>query len=400
MTDVGGRSAIRHPPSAIPGLNLTLLDVTETVSYLDTIMSNPRKELESLVRDERLRRGWSQEELSRRSGLSRTGVSAIETERLVPSTAAALALASAFGCRVENLFRLPRPAPGEIGWAWRPRGTNSRFWQAEVSDRIRLYPVESTPLGVVPHDGMAVAAPADPNAYELNFDPSSVDPKNTLVMACCDPAVGLLASALAREASIRLIALPRSSRAALELLGQGLVHVAGVHLSHSGDSGEGNALATKEALGPGYSLFRAATWQEGVAYDSGRQIQSVDEAVRSTLRWVGREPGSGARQCLDELLGDRPRPKRQAHDHRGVAEAIRAGWADVGVCIRLAGEEAGLGFLSVREEAYDLCVAESVRDDPRVVALLNVLRSNAYRRLLAGLPGYDSSETGEVRRVV
>jgi len=363
-------------------------------------MAIERVELESLVRDERLRRGWSQEELARRSGLSRTGVSSIETERLVPSTAAALALAAAFGCRVEDLFRLPRPSPGEIGWAWRPRGEKTRFWQAEVLGKTRLYPVETTPLGVVPHDGTAIAAQGDPNTHELNFDPSSVDPKNTLVMACCDPAVGLLASALAREASVRLIAVPRSSRAALELLGQGLVHIAGVHLSHSGDSGEGNASAAKEILGPGYSLFRAATWQEGVAYESGRRIRTIDEAVRSSLRWVGREPGSGARQCLDELLGDRPRPKRQANDHRGVAEAIRAGWADAGVCIRLAGEEAGLGFLAVRDEAYDLCVAESVRDDPRVVALLNVLRSNAYRRMLADLPGYDSAETGEVRRVV
>ena len=122
--------------------------------------------------------------------------------------------------------------------------------------------------------------------------------------------------------------------------------------------------------------------------------------MRADLRWVGREVGSGARQCLDEILDGRRPPRRQAHDHRGVAEAVRSGWADAGVCLRLAGEEAGLGFLGVRHEAYDLCFPESLRDDPRIQALVNAVRSTSYRRLLGELPGYDSAGTGETRRVV
>src|SRR4051812_11996424 len=63
--------------------------------------------LENDVRAYRDRLGWSQDELARLSSLSRAGISAIETGRLVPSTGAALALARAFGCTVEDLFRLP-----------------------------------------------------------------------------------------------------------------------------------------------------------------------------------------------------------------------------------------------------------------------------------------------------
>ena len=62
-------------------------------------------------------RGWSQEELARLSGLSRAGVSAIETGRLIPSAAAALALAAALGCRVEDLFRLHGAEPQQAAWA-------------------------------------------------------------------------------------------------------------------------------------------------------------------------------------------------------------------------------------------------------------------------------------------
>src|SRR4051812_29365733 len=93
--------------------------------------------LENVLKDQRVRRGWSQEELALRSGLSRAGISAIETGRLVPSAAGALALGAAFGCRVEDLFRLPRPEPSGTSWAWAPRHEPCRYWHAEVAGTVR-----------------------------------------------------------------------------------------------------------------------------------------------------------------------------------------------------------------------------------------------------------------------
>jgi molybdate-binding protein len=85
-------------------------------------------------------------------------------------------------------------------------------------------------------------------------------------------------------------------------------------------------------------------------------------------------------------------------DHRGVAEAIRNGWADAGVCVRLAGEEAGLGFMTVRKEPYDLCYLAEQEDDPRVQALIKTVRSRAFRSDLSALPGYHTEATGAVCR--
>jgi molybdate-binding protein len=217
-------------------------------------------------------------------------------------------------------------------------------------------------------------------------------------MACCDPAAGLLAVQLVRAADIRLIALPRSSRTALSLIGRGLVHVAGIHLTPAEQPG-GNAAIVRRELGAGYNLLRVARWEEGIAFAPGLRLPSVREAMVSNLRWVGREDGSGARQCLDELFGDRRPARRFASDHRGVAEAVRSGWADAGVCLRLVSEEAGLDFLPVREEVYDLCFPDRWEGDPRIQALLQVVRSPSYRRALGELPGYDSAETGELHRV-
>jgi molybdate-binding protein len=176
------------------------------------------------------------------------------------------------------------------------------------------------------------------------------------------------------------------------------VDVAGVHLATTGTEG-GNAAAARGALGAGYSLLTLARWQEGLALGAGVRASSLQSLVRSRLRWVGREPGSGARLCQDELLHDRPNPRRLARDHRGVAEAVRCGWADVGVCVRMACEEAGLRFVTVRDEAYDLCFATELESDPRLRALLQVVRSAGFRRWLSEVPGYDCLSAGDLHRI-
>ena len=226
--------------------------------------------LQNMVREHRAARGWSQDELARRAGLSRAGISAIETERLVPSAAAALALAEAFDCRVEDLFRLKRARPSDPVWAWSPPRPDWRFWEAEVGGVRRRYPAESTARGLIEHDGVL----AD-GKVELR---GPFEPSKTLVMACCDPAVGLLADELRRTAGIRLIPLPRSSRQALTLLGQGAVHVAGLHLA-SVDHPEENASAVLRELGPGYRLISCASWQEGVAISTRLRLSSLRQVV-------------------------------------------------------------------------------------------------------------------------
>jgi len=61
--------------------------------------------------------------------------------------------------------------------------------------------------------------------------------------------------------------------------------------------------------------------------------------------------------------------------------------------------EKWLSFLLLQREAYELCVAERVLDDPRVAALITTLRSRRYRRLVADVPGCASNEAGGQRSV-
>jgi molybdate-binding protein len=236
-------------------------------------------------------------------------------------------------------------------------------------------------------------------------DHARATPTRTLVIACCDPAVGLIAQELARAGDVRLIVLQRSSHAALDLLGKGLVHAAGVHLARA-DEPEGNLTVVRALVRPGsdHHLLRVADWDEGIALAPGLGLRTVEAVIGARLRWVCREAGSGAQRCLDEVLGAESKRRllrdcRLASDHRGVAEAIRNGWADAGVCLRLTSSEADLDFLSIRREAYDLCFPAALAGDPRVRSLIRVIGSSAYRRLLGELPGYDTTRTGEMQRI-
>jgi molybdate-binding protein/DNA-binding XRE family transcriptional regulator len=371
---------------AIGSLRGARLPMARSCHTKDTIMAY--QAFVNRLKARRLERRWSQAEVAAKAGVSRTAVSAIEGSRLVPSVAAALALAAAFGCAVEDIFGPERKTANGPAWALAPPRTPCRYWQAKVGDRLLCYPSESADAGVVEHDGVF--------ANGALQDRSALAPEQTLVMAGCDPAAGLLVQQLARTAGVRLLVLARSSRDALELLGKGLVHVAGIHLATAA-APHGNAQAVRAALESGYCLLRLAHWQEGLALAPHLGLRSPRAALDAKLRWIGREPGSGARQCQDELLGSRPAPRRLARNHRGVAESIRGGWADAGICLRLVGEEAGLRFFTVREEIFDLCYRADAARDPRIEALQKALRSAAYRRLLGDLPGYDASATGELQ---
>jgi len=187
------------------------------------------------VRQRRTEYGWTQAQLAERAGISRTAVTAIEGGRLVPSVAAALALADALGSTVEQLFAHKSTTENPEVWAWEPRPSPTCFWRAEFGSRTVLYPAGSTPM-LTPLPDVAAASPSDAN--------------ETLVIACCDPAAGLLASRFAGATGLRLLVIPRSSRQALEMLRSGLVHMAGLHLTTE-DEPERNVQVVRETLGQG-----------------------------------------------------------------------------------------------------------------------------------------------------
>jgi molybdate-binding protein/DNA-binding XRE family transcriptional regulator len=333
----------------------------------------------------RLEQGLTQADLARRAGISRTAISAIEQQQLSPSVTTAMALASILGCRVESLFGDAQKSRLETMWAWQPPARECRFWEAEVAGRTIHYPVEAAGFWQG-HDGVWDGRHATSHGRHA--------PQLTLVVATCDPAAPLLAQEFSRTSPYRLLVIPRASRKSLEFLRDGLVHVAGVHLA-SGKSRRGNAEIVKSMLGSGYRLIHVVTWEAGVAMRGGGRTPALKSIARDPRKWVGRQIGSGARACQDELLGAGRAPKNVVPDHAAVAAAVRDGLADYGICLRVTAENAGLQFVSVRKESYDFVIRESELGDQRIRALVRIVTSASYRQLISELPGYDAERLGE-----
>ena len=71
-------------------------------------------------------------------------------------------------------------------------------------------------------------------------------------------------------------------------------------------------------LGAEGQLLRLARWETGIVLASDDGSRSVESVARRQLCWAAREPGSAARDCLDELLGGRDCPGRQVDEQDAV----------------------------------------------------------------------------------
>ncbi len=58
------------------------------------------------VRELRVERGWTQQELAEAVGVSRQSINSIERNRYIPSLPLAMKFARVFGCATEEIFEL------------------------------------------------------------------------------------------------------------------------------------------------------------------------------------------------------------------------------------------------------------------------------------------------------
>jgi len=338
------------------------------------------------VRLARIDAGLTQSQLADLAGVSRTAITAIEADRLTPSVRIALSIARALNVDVATLFG-DTEKQSLPDWAWEPPSRPWRCHISEVRGQLVRIPVESVEQLPWPHDAFEDRSDLDPRLNELA--------RRTLVLATCDPAASLLAAMCWQRTQVRVLPVMRSSRSALDLLAAGKVHVAGIHLAGASEPDANAALATTRLHG-GFQLIRGAEWTEGIAVGPGMAAASVTGLKHKSVRWVGREPGSGARHRLDQLLGPRRKYSIVSTDHRGVVELVRSGVADAGMCVELVGAERGMRFIPIQTEFYDYCIPADLQDDPRIRALIDVLRSAEFRRIVGDLPGYSTRGTGEI----
>ncbi len=87
--------------------------------------------------------------------------------------------------------------------------------------------------------------------------------------------------------------------------------------------------------------------------------------------------------------------KRQATTHTAVAQAVRSRRADAGLGLEAAAQAAGLDFIPLFQERFDLVLPVEALQERKVQIILDYLQSKAFRHSLEGLSGYEHSHSGE-----
>jgi putative molybdopterin biosynthesis protein len=372
--------------------------------------------------------GLSQEELARRTGISRQALSAIEAGRHSPRVGVALALADALGCGVEELFAKDEAAPAALVEAVGfPRGGAARAALACVAGREVAWPLDllaapGSPTGAA--DALVEAAPARPAVASVAQGPvpsrwggpfgpaASLEASRvrvlrrlrrgglSLFVSGCDPALGILSAHVRRRGSVEAWWWPTGNARARSLLGAGHAHLAGVHGAVENEAAAGAAEAGTVAR------FVLGRFEMGLVTAPGnpRRVRGPQDLGRAGVRLVNREQGAGARVLLDRLLAaagvDPAAVAGYGHEvasHAAVAAAVALGAADVGVAPVAVAASQGLEAVPVGWERSELWVAREALEDPAVSVALEALCSQAFARELSAVGGYDTTETG--RRV-
>ncbi len=367
----------------------------------------------SLLGEQRRRAGLSQAALASRVGVSRQAIIAIEAGRQVPSTALSLLLARALGCGVDDLFRLRAAAHLDGALA-----TDDAAATPGGDGRVVVGRVDGTwaahRLAADVHraaDGLLHGVAADMRGTVQPLVAADELARNVLVAGCA-PLLGVLASRLGRRyRDARATWVPANSRRALDLLADGLVHIAGLHLVGDlhgdlhGSAHEG--LARQRFPGRSTLVINLTRWRQGLLVAAGNPlgIRSVADLARPDVRVARREPGAGADKLITgllraaglgvEALGDGP----VVTGHAAVAGLVRWGAVDAGVAIESVALGAGLGFVPLSEERFDLIVPADRGADGPVARLLGLLDQPAFRAEAARLPGYDLSISGHTTTV-
>jgi putative molybdopterin biosynthesis protein len=139
-----------------------------------------------------------------------------------------------------------------------------------------------------------------------------------------------------------------------------------------------NGVYNVSFLPDGAELQRGYRRHQGIAFNkSDTELAGCDEeelaaVLRSgSRRMVNRNPGSGTRLLIDQLLDGAQPPGylHQAKTHHAVAAAVAQGRADWGVTIDTVARSAGLEFRFLQDEQFDLAIPKTRRDRPAVRAL-------------------------------
>ena len=214
-----------------------------------------------------------------------------------------------------------------------------------------------------------------------------------------------------RESGSGLATLAVGSEAGFARFAAGECIAASMHLHALEDPTADANVATMAARSdlPDAVMIAFCRREQGFLLAPGNPlaISSIEDVMAKHARMALRPKGAGAQllllallhranATLDQLAALQP----VCPTGPDIAQAIRAGRADTGIATRGVANAAGLDFVPIVWEHFDLVMHQRDYFHAPLQALIRFLRSNELATRAQELGGYDITEAGTVRFVI
>ncbi|MDD1694906.1 MAG: molybdopterin biosynthesis protein, partial [Methanoregula sp.] len=230
----------------------------------------------------------------------------------------------------------------------------------------------------------------------LTTDPGSIE-RTLILTGTLDPALEELAN-LAHDEGLYIHATNPGNTAGFLALSNNTCHAAPLVLPARSPLTSYKSLIKFPDDGE-LAFIHVATIEMGIVSRDGLNVADLTH-----IRFINTRKDTPSRVVLDALLdaeGINPAQVngylQEVHGSPAVAAAIRNGFADAGICTSGIASACGLRFVPVAYEDYELAVRQELLTDPRIVMLINLIRSPAYHTLLRKIGGYATDKIGMIR---
>jgi putative molybdopterin biosynthesis protein len=218
-----------------------------------------------------------------------------------------------------------------------------------------------------------------------------------------------------RESGSALASLNEGTMRGVERLQRGEVMATAVHFHYVGEpdndkaasASDGNIAAVRALPGLHDAVLLGITRREQgllLAPGNPKNIRSLADVLAAGATMAMRQPGAGAQLLLEALLGragaklrDLKRLEPPCLTGPDLATAIRNGSADCGVATRAAARAAGLDFVTLTWESFDLLTRQRSYFRPAMQALIRFLTDKRLALHAGELTGYDLAAAGRIR---
>ena len=229
--------------------------------------------------------------------------------------------------------------------------------------------------------------------------------QGALVLSGQDVVLDILANHLHQHgASAQRVYL--NSFEGLLALYEGRVDAAACHLFDAEEKSFNVPFVKKLLPGVPAALINISYRTQGfyVAAGNPKEIRGWRDLARRDISILNRRPGSSARVLLDGQLHRMGLDKRmvagyerEMKSHLTMAAAIAAGEADLAIGTeRISRQIEGLDFIPLLQERFDLAVHWELLETDKGEKLLEILRSEAFKKEIRHFSGNDYRDLGKI----